>query len=472
MAVTIAALTAIVGIVVGWRADDQGGSIASGWSAWNYSGYEAKGAAWTEYANLMRSMGTLPCGRVLWEPSSGDPDAINTYGTSLALELLPYWTRGCIGSQEGLYFEASATKDAHFLTVSELAQHPSDPVRGLVYGTTDDFTRGVQHAQMLGVRYLMFWTPESQALAAQNPDLKLVLTARDDVLWQNSFPSTATAAERAAPSTGWRIYEIRDWSLAQGMSVQPVVANLKAGTKSTCFHVPAESLDTKLNGWECATDPWWMSTSRLAQPFAESGPSSWPRVDAASIGTSHQGTPTVKIDQPARVTDVHESVDTISFHSDQLGKPVVVKTSYFPNWTVSGARGPYRLAPNLMVVIPTAHDVKLTYGITHAEWLGRILTLLGIAGLVLLIVRFRPRPEWTAGYVPPAAPKSEPAPSEPSMEWPAPVSVAAPGDRAPPDGTPESEAAPARDAAAVASTAGVTGEPELAGRTEQDPALP
>ena len=34
--------------------------------------------------------------------------------------------------------------------------------------------------------------------------------------------------------------------------------------------------------------------------------------------------------------------------------PVVVKTSYFPNWEVQGAEGPYRLAPNLMVVVPTS----------------------------------------------------------------------------------------------------------------------
>ena len=97
----------------------------------------------------------------------GGPDPINNYGTSLALELLPYFTKGRIGSMEGLYFESSATTSFHFLTVSELAQHPSNPVRGLVYGTLDtDFDLGVKHLQMLGVRYFMVWTPEAQAKAA------------------------------------------------------------------------------------------------------------------------------------------------------------------------------------------------------------------------------------------------------------------------------------------------------------------
>ena len=46
-------------------------------------------------------------------------------------------------------------------------------------------------------------------------------------------------------------------------------------------------------------------------------------------------------------------VDKISFDVSEIGKPVEVKESYFPNWKVSGAKGPYRLAPNLMVVVPT-----------------------------------------------------------------------------------------------------------------------
>jgi hypothetical protein len=62
-----------------------------------------------------------------------------------------------------------------------------------------------------------------------------------------------------------------------------------------------------------------------------------------------------------------------------------VRTSYFPNWEAHGATGPYRVAPNMMVVVPTSHDVKLTYGLTKIDWLGRIGTLLGLAGLVGLV---------------------------------------------------------------------------------------
>ena len=38
-----------------------------------------------------------------------------------------------------------------------------------------------------------------------------------------------------------------------------------------------------------------------------------------------------------------------------------------------------------MVVIPTERDVTLTYGLTPVDWLGRFLTLAGIAGIVFLV---------------------------------------------------------------------------------------
>ena len=41
--------------------------------------------------------------------------------------LLPFWTDGCIGSMEGLYFEASATTPFHFLNEAELSRGAVEP---------------------------------------------------------------------------------------------------------------------------------------------------------------------------------------------------------------------------------------------------------------------------------------------------------------------------------------------------------
>jgi hypothetical protein len=72
---------------------------------------------------------------------------------------------------------------------------------------------------------------------------------------------------------------------------------------------------------------------------------------------------------------------SVSFHVSRTGVPVMVKTSYFPNWTASGANGPWRATPNFMVVVPTSHEVRLDYSTTTAEYLGRVGTVAGVFGV-------------------------------------------------------------------------------------------
>ena len=60
---------------------------------------------------------------------------------------------------------------------------------------------------------------------------------------------------------------------------------------------------------------------------------------------------------------------------------MLVKTSYFPNWKADGADGPWRVTPNLMVVVPTSNHVELHYGWTGVDLLGWGITLIGVAGV-------------------------------------------------------------------------------------------
>src|SRR5690606_22345730 len=82
-------------------------SFITGWAKWNYSGYEGK-AAYGEYHDVVQTMARVGeehgCGRAFWEYEK----ELDRYGTPMALMLLPYWTDGCIGSMEGLFFEASS----------------------------------------------------------------------------------------------------------------------------------------------------------------------------------------------------------------------------------------------------------------------------------------------------------------------------------------------------------------------------
>jgi hypothetical protein len=90
---------------------------------------------------------------------------------------------------------------------------------------------------------------------------------------------------------------------------------------------------------------------------------------------------------PVVVSDVVQGRSSVSFSVDTVGVPVLVRTSYFPNWSVSGATGPYRVAPNMMVVVPTSNDVRLSFGWSFLDIFAYVLT---IAGIVVL-VRWRRR---------------------------------------------------------------------------------
>ncbi len=179
------------------NADAQG----DGWARYNFLGYEGRDQFYTEYHQVVTTMEDIGedadygCGRALWE-NSGDN---GQYGTTMALMLLPHWTDGCIGSMEGLFFEASGTTPYHFLSTAAMSKQSSNPVRELRY-TDNDADVGVPHLQALGVRYAMVRSPEAKAEAAGQPDLQYITT-----------------------SAPWDIYLVEGSDIVVPLDTQPVV---------------------------------------------------------------------------------------------------------------------------------------------------------------------------------------------------------------------------------------------------------
>ena len=81
---------------------------------------------------------------------------------------------------------------------------------------------------------------------------------------------------------------------------------------------------------------------------------------------------------PVEVSDVEIGEQDVSFRVDQVGVPVLVKVSYFPNWEVDGAEGPYRVAPNFMVVVPTEQRRHAALRPQPLDIFFYVLTLVGI----------------------------------------------------------------------------------------------
>jgi hypothetical protein len=332
------------------------------WSAYNFTGYQGV-AGWPQYnkdwgeyhalVQLMAKAGaTYGCGQSMWEYDPHESD----FGTTESLMLLPYWTNNCIGSMEGLLFESSATTPYHFLNQSELSVVPSDPMVGLPYGPSGepDIVLGLRHLQLLGVRYFLAFTPRIVRVA-QRSGLVRQVAVTGPWRWQGR---TRT----------WHLFVVKDAPLAEGLTALPNVVT---------------SLSSK-GAWQHASVNWWLAPKRWGVYLAQSGPASWPRTTKATTVTTSP-LPAVA------VTAMRQTVSQVSFRVNRTGVPVVVRVSYYPRWHASGAKGPWRVSPNLMVVVPTSRTVVLTYQGSSTTTVGATITVLAVIGAVAAAIVARRR---------------------------------------------------------------------------------
>ena len=309
----------------------------------------------------------LEPGRALWEPHDG------SYGTTIALTLLPYYTDHKIASQEGLYYEAAGTTAYHFLNVAELSTAPSNPMRwpkcksdkdGTVietdecfasdYADITSFDRGVKHLQMMGVRYFMAHSVEAKAAGASNSDLTLIKQVAD--------------RDGYNPS-GWDIFEVKDFDLVVPLTINPVVISDKTDTKY----------------WAQSGNKWlhtWFNSVDRYPVFTNGGPKNWKRNTAREALANQIDVSQLRRKSDVNVSNVELKQNKISFHVDKIGEPVLVKVSYYPTFKATGASEIFRASPNFMVVVPSSKDVTLEIKRDNVEWLSIILFLAGIAGCI------------------------------------------------------------------------------------------
>ena len=354
----------------------QDANNAQNWARYNFAGLEGTDAngnylkSYEEFDAMVSMMDGVGeqygCGRVMWEYESG----LSRFGTPMAPMLLPYFTDQCLGSMEGLYFEASSTTPFHFINQSELSPNPSSAQRDLPYPGFD-MDAGIRHLQLMGVKYYLAASPQAIEAARANPDL-------------TELASTGPFSTPAGEDRDWTVFEVAD--------ADPVVpiANLPVVLTPEDDHIDGWVYGERPEATEEIPNPpkpsgpaidWYLDPVRWDTPLATSGPDEWPRIDRESAMQA----PSVPAPDPdIEISDYTETNESISFTVSEPGTPVLVKTSYFPNWQASGAEGPYRVSPNFMVVVPTENEVTLTYGRSMVEWLGLVMTIVGIVLTVML----------------------------------------------------------------------------------------
>lgn len=425
----------LIGVRSAGASGDYSASAAKGWPPYNYQGYESRGANWKDYERIIKKMQqigkTNGCGRTSWEYESKQ----DRWGTPMALMLLPYWTDSCIQSMEGLYFESAATAPYHWLQAGLLSKAPSNPQRDLPYRGLDVGT-GIESLADFGVRYYMAFSTAALEQADKNPNLTLIGTEK----YERSCDDAETKAG-TCPTT-WKIYEVKGSQLVEPLQKQPVVVTGIGQSQQ--------------EGWVDLGVAAFNHPERFTVPFVASEPrtppSTWQRVNVTNgrdrinkeFGASITFDTPKEVSLPQvtvsniRAASLGNSPDakpgTLSFSVDKINVPVVVKMSYFPNFRATGAKGPYRLSDNRMVVIPTSKNVTIQYKWDKHDYLGFLAGLGGIGLCVAMFLTDRRRrqaneaariAEWRSGLqagsksaaqtVEPTQPIAEPT-AEPSTE--------------------------------------------------------
>jgi len=313
-----------------------------GWTRYNYEGFEVK-PGWPQAQALFSTLQRLPKGRVMWEFNRD----YESFGTTRTLENIPVFAHQ--DSMEGLLIESSLNAPFHFINQAETSQVQTQAVPGIDYPSFD-FAMGLRHLRLYGVRWYVGYTDQAKQAAKAA-----------------GLPVRATSGK-------FTVYEVGDGHLVEVPAFRPVLLDDPDWrSNSLSWYRNPAWLDTPL-AYASARDP----DARAA--FAEPGRlpvTTLPREPLARPGTV-----------PSR-----DGGDVVEFTTDRVGEPHVVKVSYFPNWRVEGAKGPWMLSPGLMVVVPTQAKVRLVYRDTAVETVGKALTLLGIGILVVppLVGRLRRR---------------------------------------------------------------------------------
>jgi len=303
------------------------------WVNWNFTGYEGK-EDWGEIEALYSSLKKLPPGRIMWEPNS----ELNKYGTPMVLMTIPLFTEHT--SMEGLYFDSSITTPFHFIAVSGLAEKPSNPVGGLSY-INNDFEKGVEYLQDLGVDYFISYTESIKDKAIKSKDLNQLFVSE--------------------PFSVFKIETNKIELVNQRLETFPRISFYERTTSSLFRDTEYENFFEKA-----------YNNFRYLDEY---------RVVELPAGVNIKSSNDIDL----IISDLIISSDEIKFTTNRPNEPHIVKISYFPNWKIDNGLGPYRISPSFMTIVPFENSVVLSFEKINIETYSFYF---GLFSLLLSVILF------------------------------------------------------------------------------------
>ena len=310
------------------------------WLNWNFSGYESKNN-WSDITTLYEGLDSLEPGRIMWEPNSD----LNKYGTPMVLMTIPMFTDH--QSVEGLYFDSSITTPFHFLTVSGLAERPSNPVGGLTY-INGEFDKGFRLMEELGVDYFIAYTSSIKDKANGSENFNFLFS--NEVF--NVYSINTKKVELVEDNL--HIFE------SPGFYDRLKNAVLREGSEQSFFESAYKSFKDELN-------------HKIIENYDE------------SLAVQSQS------NSDLIISDLNIQNELITFKTNKPNQLHLIKVSYFPNWKIKNGYGPFRISPSFMAVVPKDEFVEIRFESSNVEKALNLLSILTLFGALLITYKYKKR---------------------------------------------------------------------------------
>jgi Arc/MetJ-type ribon-helix-helix transcriptional regulator len=354
--------------------------VLRSWTAWSHSGLEAK-----DLAPAFRRVNAALRGGV------SDPRVAVEYGTvnEGAGSLRIFDTLPCFSGRstlEGVYSQASVGTHAVYYLLSLLGETSPNPFKSRDYGHFDP-DEAMPRLRLFAVGDVV----------AVSPSLADALDRRADVL-------------RTATIHPYTVFHLREpQSYVEPLRFTPV--------------------RSPLYGWRDKAYRWFTRTPLPAAflvftddpRFTLEEPDEWLPPPAVPLEDADTVVATALV-EPERILVT----------TNRVGHPLLLKVSYHPRWRAENAEGPYLVSPGLMLVVPRAERVTLTYaGRDGSDAVGLTLSLgaLALIGWRIVLDRRASRrpqaPRMPRALTPAVLEMCEPPPPPRRWGWALPASLVA-----------------------------------------------
>jgi len=306
-----------------------------------YRGFENR-EDWQTFENISEYLkGNLAQPRVFYETSN----MINMLGSPYTFELLPIFSgRADLG---GLYKESSLSAPSIDYAQSLISKDISLWRFPNYERSSLNFTRALPRLKLYNVNQIILTTKEAKKNAE----------ATSEVFLETDFK-------------GFSIYQIKNFSggYVEALAVKPVLVKT------------SKPIRVGFN--------WFINDSKINVPVAFTNKiteDDRKYFDTINEDGSIENLPKAVFGSKCNVSE-NVSAERIDIKTDCIGRPLLIKISYFPNWKVIGANKIYYAAPSLMLIFPEKEHVILYYGKTIFDILGVVLSILGVVLLILLLI--------------------------------------------------------------------------------------